>query len=49
MNINVTHLFQTLLYVMKFVKWDIVHENEPLFMKIMNDLALNELKNLSTL
>jgi hypothetical protein len=49
MNINVTHFFQTLLYVLKFVKWDIVHENEPLLMKIMNDLALNELKNLSTL
>jgi hypothetical protein len=44
MNINMTHFLQTLLYVMKFVKWDIVHENELLFMKIMNDLALNELK-----
>jgi len=38
---NVSNIFKNLLYFMRFVKWDIVHENEPLFVKD-NDLDMND-------
>ena len=42
----VSSIFKSLLYCMKYVKWDIVHEDEPLPLKARNDLGLNESKGL---
>ena len=39
---NVSNIFKSLVCLTRFVKWDIIHEDEPLSIKDMNDLGLNE-------
>ena len=40
--VDVSNIFKSLLSFTRFVKWDIVHEDEPLNIKARNDLGLNE-------
>ena len=42
MEAYVSNIFNSSLYFMRLVKWDIVHEDKPLFVKARNDLGLNE-------
>jgi len=37
---NVFKIIKSLLYFMRFVNWNVVHENKPLFIKARNDLGL---------
>jgi hypothetical protein len=42
MKVDVSNIFKSFLYFMRFVKWEFVHEDEPLSIKARNDLGLNE-------
>ena len=42
MEVDVSNIFKSLLHFMRFVKWDIIHEDEPLSIKAKNDLGLDE-------
>ena len=46
MEVDVSNIFRSLLYFTRSMKWDIVHEDEPLFIKARNDLGLNEFEEL---
>ena len=40
--VDVSNIFKSLLYTTRFVKWDIVHEDKLLYIKVRNDMGLNE-------
>ena len=42
MEVDVSNIFKSLLYFMRFVKRDTVNEDEPLSIKARNDLGLSD-------
>ena len=41
MEVDVPNIFKSSLYVMRSMKWDIVHGDEPLSTRAKNDLGMN--------
>ena len=44
--LDVSNIFKSLVYSTRFVKWDIMHEDEPLSIKAENYLGLKEFEEL---